>query len=75
MSIMKQVFVFRTSVSCSADIKLLKPVLDHLVEQDGRWNFDLHDWENILRVETAVCKPVQVIEALQKKAHYCEELE
>jgi hypothetical protein len=72
---MKQVFVFRTSVSSSADMTLLKPVLDHLVAQDGRWNFDWHDWENILRVETAVCKPVQVIEALQQRDYYCEELD
>jgi hypothetical protein len=72
---MKQVLVFRTSVTDKKDIQLLKPALDHLVERDGKWNFDLHDRENILRVETATCKPAQVVEVLQTRAFYCEELE
>lgn len=72
---MKQVLVFRTSVTTPGDILKLKSMLDKLVEQGGRWNFDLADRENILRVETAVCAPAQVIAALREKGHYCEELE
>lgn len=72
---MKQILVFRTSVTSHDQVMLLKPVLDALVERDGRWNFDLWDYENILRVESALCHPSQVIEALNKTAHYCEELE
>ena len=72
---MKQVLVFRTSVTSQEQVMFLKPVLDALVERDGRWNFDLWDYENILRVESALCRPSQVIEALKKTAHYCEELE
>lgn len=72
---MKEVFVFRTSVDSPAEVARLKDVLNNLVEQDGRWNFDLTDRECILRVETGVCQPVQVIDALVQKGHVCEELE
>ncbi|MBB1283097.1 hypothetical protein HRH25_01840 [Flavisolibacter sp. BT320] len=72
---MKEVFVFRTSVASVGDIALVQDTLNNLVEGEGRWNFDLSDWERILRVETSRCRPVQVIEALAQKGHHCEELE
>lgn len=72
---MKEVFVFRTSVASPAEIARVQDTLNNLVERGGRWNFDLADWECILRVETSVCRPAQVIEALGRKGHVCEELE
>ena len=75
ISYMKEVLVFRTSVTTQTEVAHVQEVLNHLVEQDGRWNFDLSDWEHILRVETAVCRPAQVIAALAQKGHVCEELE
>ncbi|RYZ25900.1 MAG: hypothetical protein EOO10_17030 [Chitinophagaceae bacterium] len=72
---MKEVFVFRTSVTSRADIAGVQEGLNRLVAGGGRWNFDLEDWERILRVETTGCRPAQVIAALAQKGHRCEELE
>lgn len=71
---MKPVFVFKTSVTTPAAVAKLKPLLDRLVQQDERWNFDLEDWENILRVESAACSASQVIEVLKTAGYDCEAL-
>lgn len=42
------ILIFKTSVSCLAEISALKGELDKL----GRWSFDLEDEDNILRIET-----------------------
>ena len=52
---MNAVMVFRTSVSSDAEIQKLKPLLDRFFHHGERWNFDLEDWEKILRVESAQC--------------------
>ncbi|HET7361822.1 MAG TPA: hypothetical protein VFI78_07810 [Salinimicrobium sp.] len=48
---MKTVLVFKTSVSQTKEIKELQQSLDRLVNSHGKWNFDLEDCDNILRVE------------------------
>ena len=47
-----EIYVFKISVDNKADILKLKPYIEDLV-QDGKWNFDLDDCDNIFRVETA----------------------
>ena len=71
---MKPVFVFKTSVATRAEIVKLKPKLDNLILQGERWNFDLEDCDNILRVESLTCNAEQVKEALQIAGYDCEEL-
>ncbi len=69
------VLVFKTSVTKELEISKLKPVLDELVDKAGKWNFDLEDCDNILRVE-AVTLPVNVIvENLNRAGFDCMELE
>ncbi len=72
---MKPVFVFKTSVISNQQVKELKPKLDMLIQKDERWNFDLMDCDNILRVETTSCDGTRVMEVLLSAGYDCEELQ
>lgn len=70
---MKAVLVFKTSVTSLADLLTLQPLLDKMVEDAGRWNFDLDDCDRILRVEGHT--PARaVIQTLARAGFHCEEL-
>lgn len=71
---MTPVFVFKTSVATGLEILKLKPKLDILLQHGERWNFDLEDCDNILRVESNACNADQVKKALQIAGYECEEL-
>ena len=71
---MKNVLVFKTSVSGKSEVKKLKPLLNRLVNQHGYWNFDLEDCDNILRVETQSLSALTISSLLQKSGFSCEEL-
>ncbi len=71
---MRTVLVFKTSVKKKQEISRLKPQLDDLINPSGRWNFDLEDCDNILRVETPRLHPGTIISTLQSKGFNCEEL-
>ncbi|WP_036384259.1 hypothetical protein [Muricauda sp. MAR_2010_75] len=71
---MKNVLVFKTSVSGKDEVKKLKPLLNRLVNQNGYWNFDLEDCDNILRVETQSLSAPVISSLLQKSGFRCEEL-
>ena len=58
--------VFKTSVTNTKEIETLKPLLDiHL--EFVKWNFDLEDRDNILRIDT--------IKMLRDDGFDCQELE
>ena len=71
---MRTVLVFRTSVEKKKEVHRLSPILDQLINPSGRWNFDLEDCDNILRVETPVVASGVVIETLNKNGFHCQEL-
>ncbi len=71
---MKTILVFRTSVSNKGRVKNLTPYLDRLINENGRWNFDLEDCDNILRVETERPDVVAISNLLRKQGYVCEEL-
>ncbi len=71
---MKNVLVFKTSVTGKDEVKKLKPLLNRLVNQNGYWNFDLEDCDNILRVETQSLSAPVISSLLQKSGFHCEEL-
>ena len=71
---MQTVLVFKTSVKKKREVCQLGPLLDRLINPSGRWNFDLEDCDNILRVETPVIAPGLVIDTLREKGYWCEEL-
>ncbi len=71
---MKTVLVFKTSVGSTKEVGYLSPFLNALINENGRWNFDLEDCDNIFRVETKT-PDVYSIEMLFKKQGFaCEEL-
>ncbi len=71
---MKTVLVFKTSVAQKKDVSTLRPMLDGLINTYGRWNFDLEDCDNILRVEARKIAPHAVVRALTGRGFLCEEL-
>ena len=71
---MRTVLVFKTSVKKYKDVHQLSPLLDRLINPSGRWNFDLEDCDNILRVETPVIAAGLVINTLEERGYLCEEL-
>ena len=71
---MRTVLVFKTSVEKKKEVIQLSPLLDQLINPSGRWNFDLEDCDNILRVETPIIAPGLVINTLKERGYLCEEL-
>ncbi|WP_423146387.1 hypothetical protein [Rubrolithibacter danxiaensis] len=69
-----EVLVFKTDVSTKTKIRRLKPRLS-LLPEIRNWNFDLHDAENILRVEAENLDGNKVENVLKEAGHFCEELE
>lgn len=68
------VYVFKTTVlNNKAELKL-KSHLNKLIS-DSKWNFDLEDCDNILRVESTILKAEQIINLLQSRNFDCIELE
>ena len=49
--IAKMIFVFKTSVKTTMQIKKLKPHIDKILPT-AKWNFDLEDCDKILRVDS-----------------------
>ena len=68
---LKTIFVFKTSVKYNKEIKSLSKSLD----QFGKWNFDLEDCDNILRVEADVSLSKSILNFMHQKGYCCEELE
>jgi len=66
------IYVFKTSVFAEDDIELLKPTLEELPHT--RWNFDLEDCDNILRIDAPTEISEIVIKLLHDKGFDCEEL-
>ncbi|MFC4873485.1 hypothetical protein [Negadavirga shengliensis] len=71
----KNILVFRTSVEAWETVLKIKPLLDRLVEDTGRWNFDLEDCDRILRVESNHLIAQQVVDLLRKNGIFIKELE
>ena len=68
------VLVFRTSVEKTGQIASLSPLLDRLIQQNGRWIFDLEDCDKILKVVNPKLPSKVVIDTLGRRGFWCEEL-
>ena len=69
-----EVLVFKTSVVNQLSVKTLKPELDRLAGK-GKWNFDLSDCDNILRIASEKVHPEKAIQLLDYFGFACAELE
>ncbi|MFP5042293.1 hypothetical protein [Parasediminibacterium sp. JCM 36343] len=68
------IFIFKTDITEMKQVRKVAPVL-RAMKDILKWNFDLHDSDNILRIETLALVPQQVEHSLQQAGHYCKELE
>ena len=68
-----QVLVFKTNLTNTRHVRKVEPFLQ-LHPHIQRWNVDLHDCDNILRIETEQLQPVEVEKILLKAGYYCEAL-
>lgn len=65
--------VFKTSVKTRKQIKQLSQPLDQL-KHIQKWNFDLSDCDNILRIESSGEISLTVTRLLTDRGYQCEEL-
>jgi hypothetical protein len=68
-----QVLIFKTNLTnLHHVVKAAAYLSEHPHIQ--RWNVDLHDCDNILRIETEYLQAVEVEKLLREAGYYCEEL-
>ena len=68
-----QVLVFKTNLTSIRHVNKVQP---YLAVHPGiqRWNVDLQDCDNILRIETEQLQPVEVEKILLTAGYFCEAL-
>ena len=64
--------VYKTSTS-PEDVNRLQEVLDNFTKI-SKWNIDLEDWENILRIESQFSIDKQIVNMLNNISIICIEL-
>lgn len=68
------IYVFKTSVKTKLQAKGLKPHIDKLLPK-VKWNFDLHDCDRILRIDSEENIVFEITSLLNSHRFHCEELE
>ncbi len=68
------IFVFKTSVKSKVQIRKLKPFIEQSLPR-AKWNFDLQDRDNILRIDHESDVSETVKSLLHSLGFTCEELE
>jgi hypothetical protein len=68
------VLVFKTDKNVSNYTEQVKEALEEFHNKIS-WNLDLDDRDKILRVESVLITPDQIIEKMRAADFYCEELE
>ena len=68
------VLVFKTDISSELQIEIVKTYLDENAKI-WRWNFDLEDIDNILRVESEYDISEEIVAGMERCGFWCEELE
>ena len=67
------IFVFKTSVKTKTEVRQLKPQINNMLCAE-KWNFDLQDSDNILRIESEENIVLKITDLLHLHNFYCEEL-
>ena len=68
------IYVFKTSVKTKKQVKKLSPHINEIVPVK-KWNFDLEDCDNILRIDSEENIVLKIIDLLTIHEFHCEELE
>ncbi len=68
-----QILVFKTNLTdhkCIIDVGLSLDIHPHII----KWNVDLHDCDNVLRVVSKKIQAKEIEELVLHAVYYCEEL-
>lgn len=68
------IYVFKTSVKTKSQVKQLQPGINKILPGE-KWNFDLQDCDNILRIDSEEHTVLKIVALLNKHSFHCEELE
>ncbi len=67
------IYVFKTSIE-PQNVRTVNGVLRTLIP-NGKWNYDLEDCDNILRIKSGKNIAELITFHLRKQGFYCEEME
>jgi len=68
------ILIFKTNLNNPTLINQAKPVIQNM-QGIQRWNVDMHDCDNVLRIEATELSPRSVENILKNAGYYCEELQ
>lgn len=68
------ILIFKTNLHNPALVNRIQPVIQNL-PGIKRWNVDIQDCDNVLRIEAIQLSPRSVEAVLQNAGYYCEELQ
>lgn len=67
--------IFRTDIKTKKKVKTIKPILDN-APNIYKWNIDLDDIDNVLRIEALYgITEDDIIKLVKSQGFYCEDLE
>ncbi len=70
----RRVLVFKTNIENLRQAESLRPTLNSLMKENDKWNFDLEDCDNILRVDSLSIAIEAIQSVFSSKGYQCEEL-
>ena len=68
------VYVFKTSIT-NQHLNQVEQIINALIPDSSKWNFDFEDCDNILRVESRQDIAEKVCAGLRQSGFSCKELE
>ena len=68
------IYVFKTSVKTQSQVKKLQPHINSMLPNE-KWNFDLHDCDKILRIDSEQNIVCEITGLLNVHNFRCEELD
>jgi hypothetical protein len=68
------ILIFKTNLYSPERISQIEPVLQN-IKGINRWNVDIHDCDNVLRIEATELSPRSIETILQEAGYFCEELQ
>ena len=68
------ILIFKTNLNTPQLISEAKPLIQN-IQGIRRWNVDMQDCDNVLRIEAEQVSPRSVESILKSAGYFCEELE
>ena len=68
------ILIFKTDLNNPQRISKVEQLMQE-INGISRWNVDMHDCDNVLRIEATKVSPRAVENVLKKAGYYCEELQ